>query len=80
MPKGVGWRRSLTRGWGRHWNEAFSALAIQDYKSFVRMKIRPDGKLEVYPIGLETVPKGGGTVGPEGSLKPHLIEGPIVIG
>ena len=66
----------------RHWNEAFSALAIQHYKCFLRMKIRPDGKLEIYPIGLETVPEGGGTVGSDGcdALKPHLIEGPIVIG
>lgn len=71
---------SLNR-WGRHWNEAFSSLAIQHYKCFLRMKIDRDGKLEVYPIGLENVPEGGGTVGSAGpdGLKPHLIEGPIVI-
>jgi hypothetical protein len=62
--------------WGRHWNEAFSALAIQDHKSFLRMKIDDKDKLHVYPIGLAKVPPGGGD---PGSLKTHLIEGPIVI-
>jgi hypothetical protein len=67
--------------WSRHWNEAFSSLANQHFKCFLRMKIGRDGKLEVYPIGLDTVPEGGGTIGSSGAdrLKPHLIEGPIVI-
>jgi hypothetical protein len=62
--------------WSRHWNEAFSALAIKDYKSFLRMRIDPDGRLRVYPIGLSEVPAGGGD---PASLKPHLIEDAIVI-
>jgi 3',5'-cyclic AMP phosphodiesterase CpdA len=72
---------SLNR-WGRHWNEAFSSLAIPHYKCFLRMRIGPDGKLEVYPVGLDTVPKGGGSVRPKARnrLKPHLIEGPVQIG
>jgi hypothetical protein len=63
--------------WGRHWNEAFSALAIADYKCFLRLKIDDEGKLHLYPIGLTKVPKGGGD---PASLQPHLIEGPIAIG
>lgn len=63
-------------GFGRHWNEAFSSLAIKDYKNFLRMKIDGKGELHLYPIGLETVPEGGGT---PRTLKPHLIEGPIII-
>jgi hypothetical protein len=43
-------------GFGRHSNEAFSSLAIQDYKNFLRMKIDPDG-LTIYPIGIRRVPR-----------------------
>lgn len=66
---------SLNR-WGRHWNEAFSALAVEGYKGFLRMKIGGDGHLHLYPIGLTDVLKGGGT---PATLKTHLIEGPIII-
>lgn len=65
---------------GKHWDEAFSALRIQDYKSFLRLRIGPDGRLKIYPIGLKSVPRE-----PEkGQLRkpplhPHLIEGPIEI-
>jgi hypothetical protein len=62
--------------WGRHWNEAFSALAIANHKCFLRMKIDGGAKLHLYPIGLENVPKGGGT---PASLDAHLIEGPVTI-
>jgi hypothetical protein len=67
--------------WGRHWNEAFSALAIADYKCFLRLRITKDDELEVYAVGLEKVPAGGGTLaeGQEDTLRPHLIEGPIPI-
>jgi calcineurin-like phosphoesterase family protein len=44
-------------GFGRHSNEAFSALRIQDYKHFVRMSISPDGVLRIFPIGLTRVPR-----------------------
>ena len=83
-----------------HWNDTFSALAIDDYKNFLRMKFEPT-KLTIYPIGLDKVarrrtlwnfwrrvnwrfaggkPGKGTMVIPNGSIKPHLIEGPIVIG
>ena len=60
----------------KHPNEAFSSLRIEGYKSFLRMHIAPDGRLDVYPIGLRRVPKDGGN----GPLDPHLIEGPIRVG
>jgi hypothetical protein len=68
--------RQLNRH-GRHWNEAFSSLAIEDYKSFLRLKIRPDGALEVHPVGM-TGPPRDGSVAAAPNL--HLIERPVVIG
>jgi hypothetical protein len=41
---------------GRHSNEAFSSLAIQDYKNFLRLRINKDG-LTIYPIGIRRVPR-----------------------
>jgi 3',5'-cyclic AMP phosphodiesterase CpdA len=60
---------------GRHWNEAFSALAVKDFKCFLRMKIQ-GGKLHIYPVGLLEVPDGGGTTA---TLNTHLIEPEIAI-
>jgi hypothetical protein len=40
---------------GRHSNEAFSALRIEDYKHFLRLHVRPDGSLRIFPLGLERV-------------------------
>ncbi|RYG02546.1 MAG: hypothetical protein EON94_05700, partial [Caulobacteraceae bacterium] len=37
---------------GAHYNEAFSSLRIAGYKSFLRMRIRPGGDLEIQPVGL----------------------------
>lgn len=42
---------------GRHNEEAFSALKIQDYKSFLRMHIAIDGTLTIYPIKIEKCPR-----------------------
>lgn len=39
----------------RHDNEAFSALKIEDYKNFLRMKIDDKGDLTIYPIKIEKV-------------------------
>jgi hypothetical protein len=54
--------------WKHHHNEAFSALRIKHYKNFLRLHIRPDGALEIFPIGV-----------PRLSKPPILIEGPIII-
>jgi hypothetical protein len=41
----------------RHGNEAFSSLRICDYKQFVRLRISPDGKLTIFAIGIDRVPR-----------------------
>jgi hypothetical protein len=67
-------------GFHKHWDEAFSSLRIQDYKSFLRLRIRSDGELDIYPIGLKDVPREprrGALRNPR--LHPHLIEGPIIV-
>ncbi|WP_438755063.1 metallophosphoesterase family protein [Pararhizobium sp. O133] len=64
---------------GKHWNEAFSALRIEDYKCFLRLKIDRQGRLSIYPIGLKTVPRDDGAELRDPSLREHLIEGPLVL-
>ncbi len=76
---------------GRHSNEAFSALRIQDYKNFLRLHIAKDGSLTIFPIGIERVPRrwkavaGATAFDPQlepddpASTPPHLIEPPVVV-
>jgi hypothetical protein len=73
---------------GRHSNEAFSSLACEDYKNFLRLKIEPGGRLTIFPIGIRKVarhwedsPQGTGELVPNDkrATKPELIEGPICI-
>ena len=76
---------------GRHSEEAFSALRIQDYKHFLRLHIARDGTLTIYPIKLPRVPRRWRTVRPDerertpsrlvpdGPLEPAMIEPPIVL-
>ncbi len=47
---------SLNR-FGRHSNEAFSSLKIEDWKHFLRLHIDRQGELTVYPVGLKRVPR-----------------------
>jgi hypothetical protein len=42
---------------GRHANEAFSSLRIQDYKQFLRMRIGTDGTLTLWCFGIDRVPR-----------------------
>jgi len=69
---------------GRHGNEAFSSLRIQDYKNFLRMHFH-DGGLTIYPMGLRKVPREwaqGSPIRPgealfkpvDRQLEPELIE------
>jgi hypothetical protein len=44
-------------GFHEHTTEAFSALRIQDWKGFLRMRIRPSGELDIYFIGIKRVPR-----------------------
>ncbi len=67
---------------GRHDNEAFSAMKIEDYKNFVRMHIDTQGDLTIYPIKIEKVARrwdyvennGHGFYEPQVRLKPEFIE------
>lgn len=74
-------------GLGRHANEAFSSLKIQDYKNFLRLHIDEAG-LTIYPVGIEKVPRAWSViegwkpgepriVPKEGPIVHHLIEEPI---
>jgi Calcineurin-like phosphoesterase len=40
-------------GLDRHANEAFSCQGIEDWKSFLRFHIDTDGRLTIFPIGVE---------------------------
>ena len=42
---------------GRHSTEAFSSLRIQDFKHFLRLRIDGAGKLTIYAIGIDRVPR-----------------------
>jgi Calcineurin-like phosphoesterase len=75
---------------GRHSNEAFSSLAIQDWKNFLRLHIDQQGNLTIYPIGIRRVPRrwkprSEGMAGPElvsddaRATEPELIEPPLVV-
>jgi hypothetical protein len=45
------------RIFGRHGNEAFSSLRIADYKHWLRLKIDATGRLTLYAIALDRVPR-----------------------
>lgn len=76
---------------GRHSQEAFSALRIEDYKNFLRLRIDADGSLTLYPVGIERVPRSyrarrddeqaltPSRFVPEDGTPPRLIEPPIRI-
>jgi hypothetical protein len=80
---------------GRHNVEAFSSLRCEDFKSWLRLHVAPDGALRVYPVALRRVPRRWrrGRAGPEASgewrallepddpaaTPPALVEPPIVL-
>jgi hypothetical protein len=72
---------------GRHSNEAFSSLAIPDWKNFLRFHIDEHGALRIYPIGIDRVARrwrpasDGPRLAPDDpkATPPRLIERPIVI-
>ncbi|MBI3698074.1 MAG: hypothetical protein HY238_24960, partial [Acidobacteria bacterium] len=72
----------------RHTNEAFSSLAIPDYKNFLRLRIDAGGNLTIFPVGLRRVPRrwkeatgGVSQLEPDDpqATPPRLIEAPVVI-
>ena len=76
---------------GRHDQEAFSSLRIEDYKSWLRFHVTPDGALRIYPIGLRRVARRWRAATPADATPsllvpddpratpPSLIEPPIVL-
>jgi hypothetical protein len=68
---------------GVHLNDVYSSQRIEDYKNFVRIHIRPDGSLDVYPIAIPKVPGDDGwqvrnetdLVPSAGRIETHLIGG-----
>lgn len=72
---------------GRLLDLAYAALRIEDWKSFLRLRVRKDGTLTVFPIGLRRVartwrrralPNGELKLEPEDdATPPELIEMPI---
>jgi hypothetical protein len=80
------------RWFGLNHNDAFSAMRIEGFKQFLRIRILGD-LIEVYPIAIDTVPSRTGWIRnpdyparptapvfkPVHPLQPKLIEGPIVI-
>lgn len=75
---------------GRHSEEAFSALRIQDYKNFLRLHVSNDGTLTIYPIAVDRVPRrwreatdrdqhSPSSLMPADALDARLIEAPIVL-
>ncbi len=77
---------------GRHSNEAFSALRIPDFKNFLRFHIDAEGRLTLFPMGIERVPRRwrrdekADQYGPQllpddpRATAPRGIEPPVVIG
>lgn len=74
---------------GRHSNEAFSSIAIEDWKNTMRLHIDAEGTLTIYPIGIQRVPrkwkrstksKGPAYVPNDAkATAPELIEPPVVM-
>ncbi len=72
---------------GRHSEEAFSALRVQDYKHFLRLRVTKGGALTIWPIKVEKVPRRWRDRSPEETspsrvqpvepLLAELIEAPI---
>jgi hypothetical protein len=59
---------------GHHWNEAFSSLKIEHFKGFLRLQVKPDGTLTIWPVVIDKVPRSE-----RGGLDPKLAETPIII-
>merc|ERR1719499_2617637 len=60
-----------------HWNEACSHITHEDHRSFLRMRVTPQGDLDIYVVGVEKVPErwiAGQHFEPESPLAPHLVE------
>ncbi|MEO6694652.1 MAG: metallophosphoesterase [Ignavibacteria bacterium] len=76
---------------GRHSEESFSAIKIEDYKNFLRLHIAVDGTLSIYPIKIQKCPqrwrnrynkekdKIKSYIVPKDGSAAELIESPIIL-
>jgi len=77
---------------GRHSNEAFSSLQIEDWKNFLRIRMDSQGALTIYPIGIDRAPRAWRVAGEDEQTcslfvpdlekdrkftEPKLIDGPL---
>jgi hypothetical protein len=74
----------------KHPTHAFSCQRLEDYRSFLRIKLDRDGALTIYPVGVRRVPRSWRLVRDRAPHEPlfeptdrpletHLIEAPIRI-
>lgn len=78
---------------GHHYNDAFSAMRLDSYRHFLRMRVK-GSELTIYPIGIDKAPRRTAwrvnnkaakdeqnepVYLPTKSLGEHLIEGPITV-
>lgn len=76
---------------GRHSEESFSAIKCQDYKNFLKLHIKKDGTLTIYPIKIEIVPRkwrdrrmeeskeNNSLIVPIDGTPAELIEAPVIL-
>jgi hypothetical protein len=75
---------------GRHSEEAFSAMRIPDYRNFLRLHVAGDGTLTVFPMRVDRVPRRWrdrdagrpdepAALVPDEPLHVAMIEAPIVL-
>lgn len=77
---------------GVHVNDVYASQSLPDDKSFLRLHVRHDGRLEVFPVGVPRVPRddgwrvngaddGAARLSPAaGHIPTELIEESIVVG
>jgi hypothetical protein len=71
-----------------NYNEAFSSQHLEEYKNFVRLHLGPDGRVTVYPYGVDEPGRwrfrpeaeaGTPYFEPEQAPEVRLLDGPIVL-
>jgi hypothetical protein len=66
---------------GRHSEEAFSSLKIEDYKHFLRLHVGSDGHLTIWPLKVERVPRRWRNRRVDDATPSHVVpDEPLAIG
>jgi hypothetical protein len=58
---------------GRHSEEAFSGLRVQDFKNFLRLHVGRDGAVTIWPIKIERVPRRWRDRRPDDATRSHVV-------